>query len=136
MSVRGHLKHIPHKKTQTKQPKPTKSEWHLPVSLIFPLVPFISVTDLPLLSAPAEPPSFHGPSPMQMVHQTFSTIPTPIPAPAATLWAHNVLTFPHKKLSLPRLDPLFHCTNFIQLQTFRMKAYKRSLKKSPKPRKI
>lgn len=64
------------------------------------------------------------------------TIPTPVPAPAAALQAHNTPSFPHNKLSLPRLDALFHSMDFIQLQIFRMKGCKRRLKKSPRARKI
>lgn len=72
--LRGTWSTFPTKKTKANKPnQPNLScTGHSFLPFVFPLVPFISMTDLPLLSAPAEPPSFRGPPPTQMVHQTFS----------------------------------------------------------------
>lgn len=59
----------------TKKKPQTNQIWAEPpgfLPFVFPLVLFTSMSDLPLLSAPAEPPPFHGPSLIQMVQQTFS----------------------------------------------------------------
>lgn len=104
---------FPTKKAQTNQicvAPPTVSfllfsHWHRSspwVTCLFPQLQLSLLLSMDLL----QPKWWSRPSP---------TIPTPIPAPAATLQAHNMPAFSHNKLSLPRLDALFHSMDLTQL---------------------